>query len=544
MIARTGDCDVGRLVAMLGDSLDQAQQAEVTRHLDQCESCRRQLEDLAADHSWWDDTREVLAEFVELETQVVSPPSRHGQSNEFSTQRVEAKGSDDIENSGQALTWDHLAGQPRQGLAPGQRSTPDVAGRDHWVLGLLQPSSSDEANVLGEIDSMPIHSVVGQGGMGVVLKACDTNLHRFLAIKLLSPMLASTGVARQRFFREAQAAASVVHPNIVPIYAVSGDRTLPYLVMPFIAGGNLQQHLDEEGALPLERVLSMGLQVAEGLAAAHRQGIVHRDIKPANLLLDEGGFRIMLTDFGLARALDDATLTASGMVAGTPQYMSPEQACGGTIDHRSDIYSLGAVLYALATGRPPVRGDSTLEVLRGIGEQQPPPIIELNETYPDWFQRLVDRLMAKDADRRLQSAAEVAALLRGCLAHARSPYRVPLPEELEKRPSRTGRWLFGAAIVTLGLSAALVLATFVKQPTETDAKSPSTGLVDGGSTDASGQTPPPSWTGEEIDQRLDQAERELGALLIELGYPVQAEPTTKTMTFENQEGEDHETQHP
>ena len=208
--------------------------------------------------------------------------------------------------------------------------------------------------------------------------------------------------------------------------------------------------LDQQGPLPLERSLSIGLQVAEGLAAAHLQGIVHRDIKPANLLLDEGGFRVMITDFGLARALDDATLTGSGLLAGTPQYMSPEQARGAELDHRSDIYSLGAVLYALATGRPPVRGESTLEILRRIGAEPPKSIVAINAAYPVWYDRLVRQLMHPQVERRVQTAEQATQLLRAGLAHARAPLQSPLPNELREASSLSRK-------KTIGLSTGLLL---------------------------------------------------------------------------------------
>src|SRR6516162_2388202 len=185
--------------------------------------------------------------------------------------------------------------------------------------------------------------------MGVVLKAFDPSLHRVVAIKVLAPQLATSGVARQRFLREAKAAAAVSHDHLVTIHAVDEANGLPYLVMQYIAGPSLQQRIDKEGALEVAEILRIGMQTAEGLAAAHGHGMVHRDVKPANILLEEGVSRVKLTDFGLARAIDDASLTQSGVVAGTPLYMSPEQAAGEPIDHRSDLFSLGSVLYVLCT---------------------------------------------------------------------------------------------------------------------------------------------------------------------------------------------------
>ncbi len=419
MIARQPACDPEQLSRLMCDTLDAAQQSKLTRHLDQCSYCRQQLDGLAAADPWCADAQQTLRDLQrEPDTSVASRDATPARTRD-------ASGSV----------------QQHAGEAPAEQ-------RAHWVLNMLQPSQ--DPRMLGQLDGMPVEAVVGQGGVGVVLKARDGHLQRSLAIKLLSPMLAGTGAARQRFLREARAAAAVVHPNIVPIYAVSPERSLPYLVMPFVGGGNLQQMLDQQGPLPLERSLSIGLQVAEGLAAAHLQGIVHRDIKPANLLLDEGGFRVMITDFGLARALDDATLTGSGLLAGTPQYMSPEQARGAELDHRSDIYSLGAVLYALATGRPPVRGESTLEILRRIGAEPPKSIVAINAAYPVWYDRLVRQLMHPQVERRVQTAEQATQLLRAGLAHARAPLQSPLPNELREASSLSRK-------KTIGLSTGLLL---------------------------------------------------------------------------------------
>ncbi len=418
MIARPNPCDRHQLQRMLEDQLGIDEQFALTQHLDRCPHCQHDLEEMTAAPTWWEETKETLSDVTQF------PDSSP-------TIVPHEKGTPVAKD---VVIRDDLTESPLSFTSSG-RATP-ASAEGHWVLDLLEPCESEEG-VLGQLDGIPVVDVIGQGGMGVVLKARDPELQRFLAVKLLSPMLSHVGTARQRFLREAQAAAAVVHPNIVPIYAVSAERKLPYLVMPYVGGGNLQQWLDNQGALSLDRTLSIGLQIAEGLAAAHAQGIVHRDVKPANLLLDEGGFRVMLTDFGLARVLDDATLTASGMVAGTPQFMSPEQALGQVADLRSDIYSLGAVLYVMATGHAPVRGSSPLEILRKISEELPRPVFELNETLPDWFQSLVSTLMAPRLQDRLESAEMAADLIRGCLAHVRDPHKSALPESI--RPSAPTR---------------------------------------------------------------------------------------------------------
>ncbi len=238
-------------------------------------------------------------------------------------------------------------------------------------LGFLSPS--DKPGQLGRLERYEVLEEIGRGGMGVVLKAFDPTLHRVVAIKVLAPQLATSGVARKRFLREAKAAAAVTHDHIVTIHAVDEANGLPYLVMQYVAGLSLQQRIDKDGPLELADILRIGMQTASGLAAAHGHGIVHRDIKPANILLEEGVQRVKITDFGLARAMDDASLTQSGFVAGSPLYMAPEQAHGEAMDHRADLFSLGSVLYTMCTGRPPFRAVNTLAVLRRVSEDAPRP---------------------------------------------------------------------------------------------------------------------------------------------------------------------------
>ena len=193
-------------------------------------------------------------------------------------------------------------------------------------LDFLSPPSHPE--MLGQLGRYQIEQVIGAGGMGIVLKGFDTDLNRPVAVKVLAPHLAHSGAARQRFAREARAAAAVVHEHVVAIYNVESEEETPFLVIQYVPGRSLQDRVDQDGPLAAEEILRIGMQAAAGLAAAHAQGVIHRDVKPANILLESGVERALLTDFGLARAADDASLTHSGIVAGTPHYMSPEQARG------------------------------------------------------------------------------------------------------------------------------------------------------------------------------------------------------------------------
>jgi serine/threonine protein kinase len=290
--------------------------------------------------------------------------------------------------------------------------------------------------MLGRFGGYEITGAIGYGGMGIVLKGLDASLNRYVAIKVLSPHLAASGPARRRFAREAQAAAAVVHENVVAIHGVAESGGLPFFVMPYIRGNSLQKRLDEHGALATAEVLRIGMQTALGLAAAHAQGLVHRDIKPANVLLADGVERVQITDFGLARAVDDASLTRTGMIAGTPQYMSPEQARGELVDARSDLFSLGSLMYAMCTGRPPFRAETSLGVLQRISDSKPRPIQEIKPEIPAWLARIISRLHEADPADRFQSAGELAVLLERCLAHVQQPNLVELPDECHLDPPR------------------------------------------------------------------------------------------------------------
>jgi serine/threonine protein kinase len=242
---------------------------------------------------------------------------------------------------------------------------------------------------------------------------------------------------------------------VIAIHAVAEAGGLPYLVMPYMPGQSLQQRLDEAGPLAVVEVLRIGSQIAAGLAAAHAQGLVHRDIKPANILLEQGIERVAITDFGLARAIDDASLTRTGVLAGTPAYMSPEQARGETVDHRADLFSLGSVMYAMCAGRPPFRAESTVAVLKRICEEEPTPLAQLNADVPFWLAKVIERLHAKAPADRFASAAELADLLQRCLAHVQNPTITPLPSELaeprrrQRTLRRTNRLWIGAALLVV-----------------------------------------------------------------------------------------------
>jgi len=332
-----------------------------------------------------------------------------------------------------------------------------------FIVDVLQPSATKDS--IGRLGAIEIRQFIGQGAHGIVLKGFQEELNRLVAVKVMAPHLASIVAARQRFAREAKATAAIVHPNVMPILHVDSSGQLPFVVMPYVDCESLQERLDREGSLPILDVLRISLQVARGLAAAHAQGLVHRDVKPVNILLERGVERVMLTDFGLARAVDDATLTRSGLIAGTPHYMSPEQARGDAVDTRSDLFSLGSVLYAMSTGRPPFRAESTYGILRRVTDDTPRPLRELNPEIPAWFEAIVLKLLSNSATDRFESAVGVASLLEDCLAHAQQPDAVPLPLVAQKLTAllptqsrfRRSTWLAMAiGLVSIALTVILV----------------------------------------------------------------------------------------
>ncbi|MEZ6124367.1 MAG: serine/threonine-protein kinase [Planctomycetaceae bacterium] len=384
-------CNLEQLQRSLSDSLSERDEEQLAAHLNECAECRRRLEELAAESGQWRRVGATLKNEVSGEHQPV----------------VAAKST-----------------LIPQGWAFAGRSGLHEETHPHdFAVDFLQPSSKPD--VLGQLNNIEIRAVIGHGGNGIVLKGFQEELNRLVAVKVMAPQLATSAAARKRFAREAQATAAIVHPNVMPILTVHSDGQLPYLVMPYVDCESLQERLDREGQLPTLDILRIAHQVANGLAAAHGQGLVHRDVKPANILLEKSVDRVMLTDFGLARAVDDATLTRTGLIAGTPQYMSPEQARGDAVDTRSDLFSLGSVMYAMATGRPPFRAETSYGILRRVTDEEPRRIEELNSDIPGWLTSLISKLLAKSVDDRFAKADHLAAVLEACIAHVRQLHREP-----------------------------------------------------------------------------------------------------------------------
>ena len=262
-----------------------------------------------------------------------------------------------------------------------------------------------------------LESEVGRGGMGIVYCARDRRLKREIAIKVLPPELSFRADIRQRFLREAETAAQLNHPNIVPIYTVEERDNLVYFVMAYIKGDNLGQRLQQHGPMPPVEVRRILREVAEALAYAHNRNVIHRDIKPDNIIIDEETGRAMVTDFGIARALTDtgdSRLTATGMAIGTPAYMSPEQSAGDkAIDGRSDLYSLGVVGYQMLCGQTPFVASNTPSMLVKHLSERPIPVDERWPDLPPDLSRAVMMCLEKDPNDRFPNAAAFAVALNG-----------------------------------------------------------------------------------------------------------------------------------
>lgn len=416
------------LAAALRGRQSSAAEAELAAHLADCPACRARLEELAGGSSWLETRAKAHA--------AANPPA-----------------SASLHEAMRAL------------VSRSDSAAPETAAP--VKLDFLQPS--DQPGLLGLFGPYEVIAEIACGGMGIVLKARDPGLNRIVALKILPPALAANSLARARFIREARAAAAVVHEHVVPIYAVDEFAGLPYLVMQFIEGRPLSERIRATGPLRLEEILRIGAQTAAGLAAAHAQGLIHRDVKPGNILLENGVERVKITDFGLARAADDSSLTREGYIAGTPEYMSPEQARNEPVDQRADLFSFGCVLYEMATGVSPFRAEKPLVAMRRVCDEEPQPAHKLNPKIPEWLGQLIQRLMAKDAASRPQTAAEVAAELGRRLAASQQGMIPASVSHSVRKPQWIPQPAWAVVVVlTLVLAAFLIYRPHPNSPAEVE----------------------------------------------------------------------------
>jgi len=323
-----------------------------------------------------------------------------------------------------------------------------------------------------------IDKVVGVGGMGEVYRARDTRLDRSVAIKVLAPHLAENPEHRQRLEREAKAVSSLSHPHICPLYDVGHENGVDFLVMEFIEGETLADRL-ARGPLPIDEVLRDGVQIADALEKAHRQGIVHRDLKPGNVMLTTDGTKLL--DFGLARtdavASGDADLTVSptvskpltavGTVIGTYQYMAPEQLEGKTADARTDIFALGAVLYEMATGRRAFVAETQASLIGAIMHEEPQPVSSIQPMTPPALDRVIQSCLAKNPEDRWQTAHDVKLQLQW-IAEGGSVVGLPAPVAARRKSRERLAWVaFAIAVLAAALFAVGYFLRAPKPPQQT-----------------------------------------------------------------------------
>lgn len=328
---------------------------------------------------------------------------------------------------------------------------------DDLARRLFPGASSPE--VLGKIGPFDLLEAIGAGAMGIVYKAFDRDLHRYVAIKILSPSLCLHESAKLRFIREAQAAASIDSPYVVPIHSVSVSNDIPYLVMNYVPSVDLQTHLQRQGPMSLRDSIAVAYQVAEALIAAHARSIIHRDIKPSNILIEPTTLRAVLTDFGLARISDEVGLTMSGATAGTPSFMSPEQAKGEKVETQSDWFSLGSVLYAMLTGQPPYQGAHSYAVVHSLIHASVPKASTIRPTLPPWVDRLLQQLMNHEVGERLVGV-NACESLRETLLHIEHPDLHSLPEHLAPPIPRRSQLHWTSITIASTLFVVMAIAVF------------------------------------------------------------------------------------
>lgn len=405
-----------QLDALIHGSLSDQENDSVTSHLENCTDCQKTLQTTASG--------EIPVDALVSDIHALDPPNQSNYWRVVANVQQELSQTSEMSlprgPAGKDASADSASRPAAEGLPAS--STPPPA-----ELDFLDPS--DDPAYLGRLHHFQIARVIGRGGMGIVLEAFDTHLQRTVAIKVLNPQYQTNDIAKQRFCREGRAAAAISHEHVVPMYQVARaqEGEVAYLVMQLIEGNTLEDRLRDAQPFPPNDVARIGMQIAAGLSAAHKRDMVHRDIKPANIMIETETGRVKLTDFGLARATDDVKLTKSGMVTGTPLYMSPEQTMGDTADERSDLFSLGAVMYEMATGAAPFQAPSAIRVMQNIMNVVPEPPHKSNAGITRPLSDLIMSLLAKKPDDRPESAAAVAKALASIVAEYGpiSPLQVP-----------------------------------------------------------------------------------------------------------------------
>ncbi|MDA8744216.1 serine/threonine protein kinase [Rubripirellula amarantea] len=444
-----------QLTGLITGTLSDQNNELLTRHVENCTTCQVALQSTACG--------EVPIDSLLVGIDQVAPPDQSNYWRAVASVKEELSPSSVQQPTVGEMNANH----------PSQVESPTTMAK----LDFLEPS--DDPAYLGKLHHFQISRIIGQGGMGIVLEAFDTHLHRTVAIKVLNPQYQTHEVARQRFCREGRAAAAISHEHVVPMYQVAkaAEGEVAFLVMQLIEGDTLEGRLSDGRPLPPNEVARIGMQIAAGLSAAHKKEVVHRDIKPGNVLIEADTHRVKLTDFGLARAVDDVKLTKTGMVTGTPLYMSPEQALGDNADERSDLFSLGAVMYEMATGQAPFQAPSAIGVMQNITKLMPEPPYKVNREISRPLSDLIMSLLSKKPEDRPESASAVATALASIVSEygPMSPLQVPAVAATEvkkisgsyRRNQR--RWVIAAWLAgAIGLLSLTATPFLVSRPDDGD----------------------------------------------------------------------------
>lgn len=410
-----------QLQALVAGTLGGDEEASVADHLAGCKSCQSEIDRMAAP-----------ADFKANVAQWLSGSADHSDS----LSKIIANAEADIRESSRELA----TGQPTVSVS-GNSLEDSVLSRDStrkrgyadvekWL------EADDDQAAIGRLGQFRLTEFIGRGGMGAVFKADDLKLQRDVAVKVLSPELASNKEACERFLREARAIAAINHINIVTIHAVGEDAALPYFVMEYVQGHSLQEHLDRRERLKDSETSRIARHVAKGLAAAHARGIIHRDIKPANILIQKDSKRAKLTDFGLARASGDGSLTSAGMLVGTPAYLPPEALEEKETNERSDLFSLGVTFYRAVTGKLPFDGPTPFATMQQVAKTEFTPLAELVPDISAELGDIIDSLLQRDPDHRIQSADDLVTRLKAANPGSPEPSGQALPVIVTAEPSK------------------------------------------------------------------------------------------------------------
>ena len=410
-----GECpDVQHLRELLLGRIAQPEADDLEHHLSSCNRCVQTVAKLSTDDTLVEAVRHAHCPVVEESDPILHDLMdrlKHREASPANSAVGTTTVPQAVELSSAATAhplWGHERGQATERL-----------------FDFLAPARG--GGEIGWLGHYRVLALLGSGGMGVVFRAEDSHLKRPVALKVMKSGLMVNPQQRQRFSREAQMTALIEHDHIVTIYQVGEDHGVAFLAMQLLKGETLEERVSRIGMLPVLEVLRIGREMARGLAAAHEHGLVHRDIKPGNIWLEADTDRVKILDFGLARNAQDIQLSERGVILGTPAYMPPEQARGETVGPASDLFSLGAVLYRLCTGKLPFNGTDTMSILMAIGLDQPQPPVEVNKDVPAALSNLIMRLLEKKPADRPASAAEVEtalATIEGALTAPPPPRRL------------------------------------------------------------------------------------------------------------------------